>query len=376
MNNKFKNLFKGEGFVNFSSSILAIICGLVFGFIILLASNPSQAGNGFMMILQGGFTDGVKGIGDVLYYATPIIMTGLSVGFAFKTGLFNIGASGQFTAGAFVAVLIGVKCTFLPAGVHWFVALLAAIIAGALWGCVPGLLKAFFNVNEVISAIMMNYIGMYIVNLLIRNTIYDQLKNQSMAVAASAKLPKAGMDKLFPGASLNIGIFIAILCVILIYVILNKTTFGYELKACGLNPDASKYAGINEKRNIVLSMAISGALAGLGGALLYLAGSGKYLQVLDVIAPEGFSGISVALLGLSNPIGILFAGLFIGHITVGGYNMQLFDFPSEAIDIIIAAIVYCGALSLLFKTFIHKIQAKRAKKAELKAAETISEKEE
>lgn len=368
MNGKFKNIFRGEGIVNFSSSILAIICGLVFGFIILLVSNPSQAYNGFMMVIQGGFTDGMKGVGDVLYYSTPIIMTGLSVGFAFKTGLFNIGASGQFTAGAFAAVFVGVKFTFLPGGIHWLVALLAAVLAGALWGCVPGILKAFFNVNEVISAIMMNYIGMYVVNLLIRNSIYDQLKNQSMAVAPTAQLPKAGLDKLFPGASLNIGILIAILCVILIYIILNKTIFGYELKACGLNPDASKYAGINEKRNIILSMVISGALAGLGGALLYLAGSGKYLQVLDVIAPEGFSGISVALLGLSNPIGILFSGLFIGHITVGGYNMQLFDFVSEAIDIIIAAIVYCGALSLLFRTTIHKVQMKRAKKAERKAA--------
>ena len=297
MNSKRKSIFKGEGFVNFSSSILAIICGLLFGFIILLASNPSQAVNGFMMIIKGGFTDGMKGVGDVLYYATPIIMTGLSVGFAFKTGLFNIGASGQFTAGAFAAVYVGIKWTFLPASIHWLVALLAAILVGALVGSIPGILKAFFNVNEVISAIMMNYIGMYIVNLLVRNYIYDPLKNQSVAVAQSAILPKAGLDKIFVGASLNIGIFIAVLCVILIYVILNKTTFGYELKACGLNPHASKYAGINEKRNIVLSMVISGALAGLGGALLYLAGSGKYLQVLDIIAPEGFSGISVALLG-------------------------------------------------------------------------------
>lgn len=376
MNSKRKSIFKGEGFVNFSSSILAIICGLLFGFIILLASNPSQAVNGFMMIIKGGFTDGMKGVGDVLYYATPIIMTGLSVGFAFKTGLFNIGASGQFTAGAFAAVYVGIKWTFLPASIHWLVALLAAILVGALVGSIPGILKAFFNVNEVISAIMMNYIGMYIVNLLVRNYIYDPLKNQSLAVAQSAILPKAGLDKIFVGASLNIGIFIAVLCVILIYVILNKTTFGYELKACGLNPHASKYAGINEKRNIVLSMVISGALAGLGGALLYLAGSGKYLQVLDIIAPEGFSGISVALLGLSNPIGILFSGLFIGHITVGGYNMQLFDFVSEAIDIIIAAIVYCGALSLLFKTMIHKIQMRRAKKAEAKAVGTDKGKEE
>ena len=146
----------------------------------LLASNPSQAYGGFMMILQGGFTDGIQGIGQMLYYATPIIMTGLSVGFAFQTGLFNIGAPGQFTVGAYVAILIGVKCTFLPAGLHCFVAIAGAALAGALWGMVPGLLKAFRNVNEVIASIMMNYIGMYMVNMLIQRTIYDQVKNQSM----------------------------------------------------------------------------------------------------------------------------------------------------------------------------------------------------
>ena len=216
---KIKNLFKGEGFVNFNSSILAIVCGLLFGLIILLISNPSQAFGGFMMIIQGGFTDGMQGFGQVLYMATPLIMTGLSVGFAFKTGLFNIGASGQFTAGAFAAVYVGVKFTFLPA-------LLAAILAGALWGMVPGLLKAFFNVNEVISSIMMNYIGMYLTNMLIQNPVYDQVKNQSMAVAEGANLPKGGLDKLFPGASINGGILIAIGCVILIYILLNKTIFG------------------------------------------------------------------------------------------------------------------------------------------------------
>lgn len=362
MKNKKKNIFRGEGMASFGSSILAIICGLLFGLIILLASNPSQAYGGFMMILQGGFTDGIQGIGQMFYYATPIIMTGLSVGFAFQTGLFNIGAPGQFTVGAYVAVLIGVKCTFLPAGLHCLVAIVGAALAGALWGMVPGLLKAFRNVNEVIASIMMNYIGMYMVNMLIQRTIYDQVKNQSMAVASTANLPKAGLDKIFPNSDINVGILIVIAFVILIYVILNRTTFGYELKACGKNPNASKYAGINAKRNIVLSMVIAGALSGVGGALLYLANSGKYLQVLDIIAPEGFSGISVALLGMSNPIGILFAGLFIGHLTVGGYNMQLFDFAPEVIDMIIAAIIYCGALSLLFRGMIHKIQARKNKK--------------
>lgn len=361
MEYKKKGLFQREGMISFSSSILAIICGLLFGLVILLLSNPSQASGGFMMILQGGFTDGIQGIGQMFYYATPIIMTGLSVGFAFQTGLFNIGAAGQFTIGAFVAVLIGVKCTFLPAGIHGLVAIAGAALAGALWGMIPGLLKAFRNVNEVISSIMMNYIGMYLVNLLIQKLIYDHVKNQSMAVASTANLPKAGLDKIFPNTDINVGIIIAIVFVILVYIILNRTTFGYELKACGKNQNASKYAGINAKRNIVLSMVISGALAGIGGALLYLANSGKYLQVLDIIAPEGFSGISVALLGMSNPIGILFAGLFIGHLTVGGYNMQLFDFAPEVIDMIIAAIIYCGALSLLFKGLISKIQFRKEK---------------
>ncbi len=349
------NFFKSESFSGLIASILAIICGLLFGFIILVISNPSQAYGGFMMILQGGFTDGIKGIGQMLYIATPIIMTGLSVGFAFRTGLFNIGASGQFTMGAFVAVYVGVKWTFLPPSIHWLVAVIMAMFAGMLWGFVPGFLKAFFNVNEVISSIMMNYIGMYLVNIGIRNSVYNQIKNQSMAVAKSANLPKAGLDLIFPDTNINIGILIVIFFVIIIHIILNKTILGYELKACGKNKFASRYAGINEKRTIILSMLIAGALAGVGGSLLYLANSGRYLQVLDIIAPEGFAGISVALLGQSNPIGILFSGLFIAYITVGGYNMQLFDFAPEAIDIIIAAIIYCAALSLLFKSIMNKL---------------------
>ena len=352
------NFFKSESFSGFFASVLAIVCGLIFGLIILIVSNPAQAYGGFMMIVQGGFTDGIKGIGQMLYIATPIIMTGLSVGFAFKTGLFNIGASGQFTMGAFAAIYVGVKWNFLPSGLHCLAAVTAAFLAGAVWGFVPGLLKAFFNVNEVISAIMMNYIGMYLVNMGIRTTVYNQVKYQSMAVAKTANLPKAGLDLIFPGTSINIGILIVIAFVIIIYIILEKTTLGYELKACGKNKFASKYAGINEKRTVILSMIIAGALAGVGGALLYLANSGKYLQVLDVIAPEGFAGISVALLGQSNPIGVLFSGLFIAYITVGGYNMQLFDFAPEVIDIIIAAIIYCAALSLLFRSFIAKLGTK------------------
>jgi hypothetical protein len=363
---KKKSIFENENTVNFISSVMAVICGLLFGFIILFISSPSQAYGGFSMIIQGGFADGISGIGRMLYIAAPIIMTGLSVGFAFKTGLFNIGASGQFTAGAFAAVFVGVKGNFLPSGMHCIAALFAAMAAGALWGSVPGLLKAFFNVNEVISSIMMNYIGMYGVNMLIRRYVYDRIKNQSMPVKSAANLSKAGLDKIFPGSNINVGILIATVSVIAVHIILHKTVFGYELKACGKNKDASRYAGINEKKNIVLSMVIAGMLSGLGGALLYLSDSGKYMQVLDIIAPEGFLGISVALLGLSEPLGIFLSGLFIGHITVGGSNMQLFDFAPEAIDMIIAAIVYCGALSLLFKEIINRFYKRSLKKTKTK----------
>lgn len=350
-----RQLYQQEGFHNFLSSLMAIVIGLLCGLVILLFSNPAQAMQGFSAILGGGLRD-MRSLGQVLYFATPIIMTGLSVGFSNKTGLFNIGASGQFILGAFVAIFVGVRWTFLPGALHWMVALLMAMLAGAVWGAIPGLLKAFRNVNEVISCIMMNYIGMYLVNYLITLTIHDLLKNQTMRVAASANIPKMELDAIFREgnaiSSANGGIFIAILACVLIYIVIEKTRFGYELKACGFNRSAAKYAGISENRSIVFSMMIAGALAGLGGALLYLAGSGKGIDVVDVLAAEGFNGIPVALLGMNNPIGILFSGLFIAYLTQGGFNMQLYSFAPEIIEIIIAVIIYFSALALLLKTFI------------------------
>jgi len=337
---------------SFLSSLFAIVVGLAFGFIILLISNPAEAGGGFMKILLGAFRD-MRSIGRVLYFGTPIILTGLSVGFAFKTGLFNIGAPGQFIVGAFFAVLVGVKGAELGS-IHWLVALLAAVIGGALWALLPGILKAFANVHEVIASIMMNYIGMYLVNYLVVQTVFDKLRNQSLPVARSAIIPKMGLDSIFPRSNVNAGILIAIAVAIAIYIILNKTTFGFELRAVGYNRDASKYAGVNEKRNIILSMVIAGALSGMGGGLLYLAGSGKFIEVVNVLAAEGFTGIPVALLGLSHPIGIIFSGLFIGYITVGGDYLQLNDFAPEVINIIVASIIYFSAFSLIIKTFIQR----------------------
>lgn len=352
-----KNLFGKKGVISLFSSLFAILVGLVVGLIILLISNPSQAFSGFLTILTGGFSD-MKNVGQVLYYATPLIMTGLSVGFGKKTGLFNIGASGQFIVGAFAAVFVGVKFTFLPGPIHVTLCLIAAIVFGGLWGFVPGILKAKANVNEVISCIMMNYIGMYMVNFLVKEYIFDSLKNQSQRIADSAVLPQMGLNKIFSSgnsaSSVTIGIFLCIIIALLIYILLDKTTLGFELKACGLNKYASQYAGINENGNIVLSMVIAGALAGLGGAFLYLTAAGKGIEVVDVLAPEGFQGIPVALLGMNNPIGIIFSGLLISYLKVGGFMMQLHNFSPEVIDIIIAIIIYFSAFSLLVKLYLTK----------------------
>lgn len=357
---------KSESFSSFSSSIMAIACGLLVGFVVLLASNPAMAAKGFGAILLGGVSD-MKNLGQVFYFATPIIMTGLSVGFANKTGLFNIGAPGQFIMGAFAAVYVGVKWKFLPGATHWIIALLAAMLFGALWGLIPGMLKALCNVNEVIACIMMNYIGMSMANMLVRGTVFDSLKNLSLPVAKTAVLPKLGLDKIFMNgnspSSVNSGIFIAILAGIVMYIVINKTKFGFELKACGYNRNACKYAGINEKRSIILSMVIAGALAGLGGALLYLAGSGKGIEVVDTLAAEGFNGIPVALLGLGNPIGIIFAGIFVAYLNMGGFNMQLFGFVPQVIEIIIAVIIYFSAFALIFKSFLTQFRKKREHKA-------------
>ncbi len=342
------------------SSVFAIVLGLIVGLIILFLSNSSQAVPGFITILTGAFTHGAKGVGQMFYYATPIILTGLSVGFAFKTGLFNIGTPGQFIMGAFGAVYVGILWTSLgPA--HWITALVASAVMGAVWGLVPGLLKAYFNVNEVIASIMMNYIGMYLVNWVVKSykPLFNNLRNESRNVAATANIPKMGLDKIFPGSSVNGGILIAILVVLVIWVLLNKTTFGYELRAVGFNRDASKYAGINEKKSIIMSMMIAGAIAGLAGGLLYLAGTGKHIEIKDVLASEGFTGISVALLGLSNPIGILFSGIFIAYLTAGGFYLQLFEFSTEIIDIIVAVIIYFSAFALMVKTFIARVQKQK-----------------
>ena len=366
-----------------SASLMAIFIGLLVGFIILLISNPANALRGLVTILSGGLNNGMKGMGQVLYYATPIIMTGLSVGLAFKTGMFNIGASGQLMVGGLASVWVGVSWTFLPPSIHWLVALLVGMLAGMGWGMIVGIFRAYLNVHEVITSIMLNYIGLYGVNFIIKNSnLYDSLKNQTVDVAMGAIIPKGGLDKIFyvlkgrfiDTSSVNAGIFIAIGFALLIYIVLQRTTFGYEIKASGFNRNASLYAGISVKKSIISSMVIAGGLAGAAGALMYLAPiNGMHIHVAEVLAGQGFNGIAVALLGMSNPIGIIFSGIFIAHITVGGSYLQSLKYMKEIIDVIIGVIIYFSAFSL----FVRDLIARAAKNKRLaKEDQSLSEEKE
>ena len=293
-------LASSEAFLSVAASLICIVIGLALGVLVLAIINAQHAiGDGLLVILQSG-SKSARNMGTVLANAAPLVMTGLSVGFAFKTGLFNIGAAGQYTLGAFGALYCAIVLQ-LP----WYLCLLAAMIFGALWGAIPGIFKAYLNINEVITAIMFNWIGLYMVNDIMygkgKSVMYDLTTTKTYSlrkIAPQSMIPSCGMSDLFGKLqSVTIAIFIAIFFAIIIYIVLNKTTFGYELRACGFNKNAAKYAGINDKRNIIVSMMIAGALAGVGAGLYYLSTVAEWNpQVSTALPAMGFNGISSALL--------------------------------------------------------------------------------
>ena len=348
--------FRNLGFI---ASLFAILSGILVGFLIMLMVNTPFAGGGIMTILFGGISKGLPGIADVFIYAAPLLLAGLSVGFAFKTGLFNIGVSGQMAFGAFLAIYVGVKWTFLG-DFHWVVAVLAAILGGALWGLIPGLLKALFNVHEVVSTIMMNWIAVYgaFVAYKAANIIGSTTQN-AQKVSRTGALPTWGLDSLLNSNTINNGIILAVIAAIIIHIVINKTTFGYELKAVGLNKDSAKYAGINSKRNIILSMVIAGALSGLAAATLYLNVSGATYKIETYPIKQGFEGIAVALLAYSGPLPIIASSLFFAWLKVGGDQLSGWGFDPNIIGVIVSAIVYFSALSFIFRKVVMKIFKKQ-----------------
>lgn len=357
------------------ASFICVLIGLLFGYIILVvlaAVNSGGTGlgdilatawtSGFQQILTGGFFLMPRGLGQEIAAAAPLIMTGLSVGFAFKTGLFNIGVAGQYTLGAFGALFAAIIL-----GWPWWACLIAASVFGALWGAIPGLFKAYLNINEVITSIMFNWIGLYAVNTIMYSggtgPMYDPSKTKTWdlrVLYSDAVIPDLGMSSAFHSKSTTIAIFLAVVVAVLVYIVINKTTLGYELKACGFNKNAAKYAGINEKKNIILSMVIAGALAGFGAGLYYLSGVAEWKPMESTALPAiGFNGIAVALLASNNPIGTVFSALFISHISTGGNYMNSSVFPPEVADIISGIIIYLCAFSLLFRTMLLGRKAKK-----------------
>ena len=280
------------------ASILCAVLGIFIGYIILLTMNAEHATEGMQAIItnffkfSGNSTVLMKYMGSFLVKSMPLILCAEAILFAYKAGLFNIGAAGQYTVG----IIASLYCS-LALGWNWFLCVVAAIAAGALWGFMAGLLKAYFNVNEVIAGIMLNWIGLYICNIILGG---EKCMNQSKSETYEIKeLNPAGllpgfMQDFFGGNEyMTIAIPITIIIAIVILVVLNKTTFGYELKATGHNKEAAKYAGMNAKRNIILTLVISGAIAGMAAGLYYLTGV-EHFKIASSVPGMGFNGIAVA----------------------------------------------------------------------------------
>ena len=356
---------KTEGFKNIIASLICVVLGLIIGYFVIVIVNAEHSSVAIVKILKGGFNapKPLKGLGETLVKSAPLLLCSLSIIFAYKCGLFNIGAPGQYVMGILFA-LIGAYLFKAP----WYVCVILATIGGALWGVIPGLLKAYLNINEVITSIMFNWIGLHILNYF-AGPEFDKMYNikaaECMHLPGAARLPTLGMENLFGGYKyVTIAIFIAILCSILVSIILEKTKFGFEIKATGFNKDAAKYIGMNCKRNIILTMAISGALAGLAAACYYLTGFELYSATKQTSLPAtGFNGIAVAFLGCLNPIGAIFASLFITHVNVGGGYLDTTYYSAEIANLISSIIIYLCAFSLVIKMVISKIKiSKKAKK--------------
>ena len=417
--NLLSNLWHKDATRSVIASLISILIGLLAGAIVILIvgiSNPSlginSAWEGIQLVTLGIFSTGRNAagtltfgfnsasIGNMLFRSMPLILTGLSVAIAFKTGLFNIGASGQYLAGtaATLFIALSIPTSSVPRWIIWVLAFLGGMAAGALWGMIPGILKACLNINEVIACIMTNWIAANVVTWLfdisnlknmVENTKSSDIYSTSYGLTnvdcvltyvkgEGVSTPKMGLDKIFSGSQVNGGILIAIALAIIVYIVLSKTTLGYELKVCGSNRFAARYAGIQDKRNIVLSMAIAGALAGAAGTLYYLSGNTEfYWNTYQSLPAAGFNGIPVALLAVSNPIGVVFTGMFMSMLSIAGLQLTSLTAYNEYItDVIIAVIVYLSAFSLLIKNWLSGRQKNKAISADSLGSQSGKAKEE
>lgn len=344
-------------------SILAIVLGLLAGAILMFIMGFEPI-KGYEFLFKGGLKN-IERIGNTIATATPLILTGLSVAFAFRTGLFNIGTPGQMLFGGFCAIAIGLSFN-LPTIVIVPLMVLAGILGGALWAVVPGLLKALFNVHEVVSSIMMNWIAYWTIYYTVPKYFKGEyLETESRMLPETATLRVKWLSDLFGGSYINLGIVLALIAVFIVWFILNKTVLGYELKAVGFNRFGAEYAGMPVNRNIVISMMIAGALSGLAGVIQYM-GNATIMQI-GVMPSQGFDGIAVSLLGGNTPIGVLFSALFFGVLYVGkGFMNAAVKIPPELADTIIATIIYFAATSAIMDKLIKKFKNIKKDKVETK----------
>ena len=367
MKKEHTSLIRRDGFQTLLASLVCILGGLLVGYLVLLIIEPSGAFEAITAVMKSFFRYPgklmYKYLGQTLVRTVPLLMCALSVLFAYKVGMFNIGAAGQYCAGA-CACLYGALAWNLP----WYVCLILGMLAGALLGAVSGLLKTLYNVNIVISGIMLNWITLYLTNLIL-GTVKNPTSPYTKSLQGtnpSALMPSLGLEKFFNNEkSVTIAIPIAVIMAIVVWVILNKTKFGYELKATGNNYNAAKYAGMKETQNIILTMMIAGALAGMGAGLLYLTGIEDWETTISSVPGMGFNGIAVAVLGGLSPSGSILSAFFIQYITTGGGNVDLQVYCSQISSLISAQIIYLCAFVVFFKAFI---QSRIRKSDEKKAA--------
>ena len=357
-------------------TIISILLGLLVGALVLLIAGFDPI-EGFKNLFLGVFKS-PRNMGWAIVTSTPIIMTGLGVAFAFKTGLFNMGAEGQFIIGTIVAFLVGYNLN-LPPVLLPIVAIILAMVIGAIYGAIAGFVKAKFGIHEVISTIMLNWIAFYFQNFVVYRfrqpnsmSSFDVADNAKITLFTDAAKRFDGFFSKFFRAPIHWGTIIAIVAVIIVWYILNKTTLGYELKAVGLNKEASQYGGINAGNKIIQSMAISGAICSLAGVTQVL-GFTYNLSILSSMQNFGFDGLAVSLLASNNPIGVIFSGLFFGSLKYAGGNLQrTMGVPSEIISIIIGTIILFTAVPLVFRIIKAKMRNKKSQKGNEKTAVDMS----
>lgn len=327
---KSKNILK-KLTIPLTAIVLAFGCGAIL--ILMLGESPIEA---YGALFSASFSS-LPGFGEALYKITPILLTGLAVAIAFRTGLFNIGAEGQLIVGSIAAVAVGWFCQGLPGPILIPLILISGALAGFMWASIAGLLKANLGIHEVITTIMLNYIALYLSSFLARTYLNPKnlqgVDNISFSVDTPMHARLSKLSEFIPGFGYSVahtGIIIALIAAVVIYFLLFKTKLGYELRTVGKNPYAAEYGGINRKMSIIKAMGISGALAGIAGAIQII-GLTYHTSLATDMQGYGFDGIAVSLLALNHPLGAIPSAFLFGFLSNGARQMQLVGIPKEIV---------------------------------------------